>query len=216
MSKKDKKETNKAELPSIFKMASNFAKDLTKYVKEGAPNVTHKQYLARLEACKKCPHLIAPTMRCGKCGCMLEHKAKWRTTTCPDNPQRWDPLYLSPEDLVKMETAKEIVDKEDKEIDIDNKRLQEHLRDKKHKEKIKKANQILQKAYEEGKFKPEDFAGDDAQFIERVEERAREGYPFSSITQEEADRINREADRSRESKPRKGDIQNPIKGENDD
>ena len=30
-------------------------------------------------------------MRCNLCGCLLEHKAKWKTTTCPDNPQRWDP-----------------------------------------------------------------------------------------------------------------------------
>ena len=24
-------------------------------------------------------------MRCGKCGCLLEHKAKWKTADCPDN-----------------------------------------------------------------------------------------------------------------------------------
>lgn len=35
-------------------------------------------------------------MRCGKCGCMVEHKAKWRTTTCPDDPQRWKPQDLKP------------------------------------------------------------------------------------------------------------------------
>ena len=58
--------------PSLFKMASNFAKDLTKYVKEGAPNVTHQQYTKRLEACKACPHLIKESFRCGLCGCLLQ------------------------------------------------------------------------------------------------------------------------------------------------
>ena len=24
-------------------------------------------------------------MRCGKCGCLIQHKAKWKTTTCPIN-----------------------------------------------------------------------------------------------------------------------------------
>ena len=28
-------------------------------------------------------------MRCGKCGCLVQHKAKWQTTTCPDEPSRW-------------------------------------------------------------------------------------------------------------------------------
>lgn len=101
--------------PSIFKMAANFAKDLTKYVKEGAPNVTHDQYVKRLETCKACPHLIEEKMRCGLCGCLMEHKAKWRTTTCPDKPSRWDPLYLSPEDLAKMEASKLLQEKEAKE-----------------------------------------------------------------------------------------------------
>lgn len=209
MSKKD----NKAKLPSIFKMAANFAKDLTKYVKEGAPNVTHKQYLARLETCKKCPHLIAPTMRCGKCGCMLEHKAKWRTTTCPDNPQRWEPLYLSPEDLVKIETAKEIVDKEEKEKEITNKQIQEQVRDKTHRAKLEKWNKQIQKAYDEGTFRPQEYASrEDLKFVERESDRPKEGFPFKSITKKEADVFNREADRNRQPKSRKSKIRNTKKG----
>ena len=30
-------------------------------------------------------------MRCGKCGCLIEHKARWKTTNCPDSPSRWKP-----------------------------------------------------------------------------------------------------------------------------
>ena len=80
--------------PSIFQMAKNFSKDLAKYIKEGAPNVSNKVYIERLEACKACPNLIKDSMRCGLCGCLLEHKAKWKTTTCPDKPPRWKPVFL--------------------------------------------------------------------------------------------------------------------------
>jgi hypothetical protein len=33
----------------------------------------------------ECPHLIKKSMRCGVCGCLLEHKAKWKTADCPKN-----------------------------------------------------------------------------------------------------------------------------------
>tara|TARA_R100001443_G_scaffold114560_2_gene130747 strand:+ start:1367 stop:1969 length:603 start_codon:yes stop_codon:yes gene_type:complete len=196
MSKKD----NKAKLPSIFKMAANFAKDLTKYVKEGAPNVTHKQYLARLEACKKCPHLIEPTMRCGKCGCLLEHKAKWRTTTCPDEPQRWEPLYLSPEDLVKIETAKELVEADKKEEEYQ----QKLIASKEYKDKIRSWNKKIKKEIKDGRLKLE--ARDDAKFAIYEEDLPREGYPFSSITGEEAKSTREQFLRkTKDSKDNKGD-----------
>tara|TARA_Y100000361_G_scaffold64790_1_gene56846 strand:- start:725 stop:1204 length:480 start_codon:yes stop_codon:yes gene_type:complete len=88
--------SKKKKMPSIFTMAKNFAKDLGKYIKEGAPNVTNKQYTERLEACNKCPHLNKKQMRCTLCGCLIEHKAKWKTTTCPDTPPRWKALYKRP------------------------------------------------------------------------------------------------------------------------
>ena len=85
MSKSEKK----PKLPSFATMAKNFAKDLAEYVKQGAPNVTPSNYKNRLKACEACPHLIKEKMRCGKCGCLVEHKAKWKTTNCPDKPTRW-------------------------------------------------------------------------------------------------------------------------------
>ena len=75
--------------PSLFQMMRSFTKELTKYVSEGAPNVSSEDYADRLDVCDACPHLIKQSMRCGLCGCLIEHKAKWQTTTCPDNPQRW-------------------------------------------------------------------------------------------------------------------------------
>jgi hypothetical protein len=90
MNKEDENEELYQKPPSAFQMVKNFSKELTKYVKAGAPNVTPESYAKRLDACSKCPHLKEKHMRCGLCGCMLEHKAKWRTSSCPDSPQRWD------------------------------------------------------------------------------------------------------------------------------
>ena len=83
--------------PSFFQMAKSFTKDLAKYVKEGAPNVTEEDYVARLDTCKECEFLIERTMRCGACGCLLEHKAKWKTADCPK--LKWPKLNLTEEDI---------------------------------------------------------------------------------------------------------------------
>ena len=80
--------------PNIFNMISSFARELKTYIAEGAPNVTTEDYVQRLEACDSCEHLIREKMRCGLCGCLLEHKAKWKTTTCPDKQTRWKEQIL--------------------------------------------------------------------------------------------------------------------------
>ena len=108
--------TKKKKLPNIFKMATNFAKELGKYIKEGAPNVTHAQYTKRLEACIACPNLDQETVRCTLCGCHMEHKAKWLTATCPDKPSRWEATYKPPglppsEDARKAQVANKILHK---------------------------------------------------------------------------------------------------------
>jgi len=111
----------KPEMPSIFKMAATFAKDLTKYIADGAPNVSHEQYVKRLETCNACPNLIKESMRCNLCGCLMEHKAKWRTAKCPAKPERWDPVYLSPSDLIKMESAQKDYKKEELTKEVEDK-----------------------------------------------------------------------------------------------
>ena len=73
------KDDNYVKPPSFFQMAKSFTKDLAKYVKEGAPNVTPEDYEKRLDTCRSCEFLIEKSMRCGACGCLLEHKAKWKT-----------------------------------------------------------------------------------------------------------------------------------------
>lgn len=51
-------------------------------------------------------------MRCGLCGCLLEHKAKWKTTTCPDKPERWKPVFM---DKAALELKKNFDEKEEEE-----------------------------------------------------------------------------------------------------
>tara|TARA_R110000744_G_scaffold72123_1_gene145084 strand:- start:119 stop:535 length:417 start_codon:yes stop_codon:yes gene_type:complete len=79
--------------PNVFKMMKSFGKDLSKYVLAGAPNCTTEDYKDRLLTCDACPHLLRHMMRCGKCGCLVEHKAKWKTTTCPEG--KWKKQDLS-------------------------------------------------------------------------------------------------------------------------
>ena len=53
------------------------------------PNVSEQDYQDRLDTCFKCEHFLEKLNRCGKCGCLVEFKAKWKTTKCPDDPPRW-------------------------------------------------------------------------------------------------------------------------------
>lgn len=103
MEENKKNQPEEVKPPSMFQMMKSFGKELGKWVKEGVPATSPADYIQRLNACKACPHLIEKHMRCGKCGCMIEHKAKWRTTTCPDDPPRWKSLEQGPQ--TKAEAA---------------------------------------------------------------------------------------------------------------
>jgi len=81
-------------MPSIYNMVKGFVKEAVEYAKQGAPHVTAKQYEDRLKACYSCEHLKKDVERCGLCGCLIEHKAKWATASCPDNPKRWEKIVV--------------------------------------------------------------------------------------------------------------------------
>ncbi len=80
---------NNSKYPSIWKMIASFTLSLVEQIKAGSPVTSPSDYAERLRTCNACPHLIREDFRCGKCGCLLEHKAKWATSTCPDEPKRW-------------------------------------------------------------------------------------------------------------------------------
>ena len=50
--------------PSIFKMVKSFTSELGKWIKEGAPSVSPKQYADRLDVCHGCEFLKKQSMRC--------------------------------------------------------------------------------------------------------------------------------------------------------
>jgi len=81
---------NGGKMPSLAKRAFSFAKSATEYVRSGMENVSETQYETRLKICEVCP--FRKDTQCTKCGCYIELKAKWATSTCPDN--RW-PLTLA-------------------------------------------------------------------------------------------------------------------------
>lgn len=69
-------------LPSTLEMARNFLGSATDYVKNGMKNVTEDEQKARLAICQECPHMVEGG-RCGKCGCFLQTKTKWASSSCP-------------------------------------------------------------------------------------------------------------------------------------
>ena len=81
-------------MKSPFKMLKDFAKEVHKFAEAGAPHVSTLEYKKRVDACAACPHLKKDIDRCGLCGCLVEHKAKWATAKCPDDPPRWEPVVI--------------------------------------------------------------------------------------------------------------------------
>jgi|TARA_R110000787_G_scaffold71150_1_gene158374 hypothetical protein len=72
-------------MPSILEMVKNFSRDLATYIAKGSPNVTEEDYKERVETCEVCPSFKKSASRCTTCGCLVEHKAKWKTTNCPED-----------------------------------------------------------------------------------------------------------------------------------
>ena len=82
---KAKEETPRQEvtLPSKLQMAKNFIQSAAKHVVTGAQSVNSETQEARLEICNNCEFLKKDELRCGKCGCPVQTKTKWATSTCP-------------------------------------------------------------------------------------------------------------------------------------
>tara|TARA_Y100001973_G_C5140930_1_gene302877 strand:+ start:761 stop:1027 length:267 start_codon:yes stop_codon:yes gene_type:complete len=74
-------------------LLSNFIKASAKYVQAGMPSVSPEEYTKRLKACYECEHLREETTSCGICGCNMEVKAGWGTSSCPDTPPKWEATY---------------------------------------------------------------------------------------------------------------------------
>ena len=79
---------DKPKLPSLVKMAWNYAKALSHHVMTGSEIADPETIQARLDTCSLCPHRV--DNRCSICGCYLdagpdgrEGKAVWKDSICP-------------------------------------------------------------------------------------------------------------------------------------
>jgi hypothetical protein len=79
---------DKPKLPSLPKMAWNYAKAIAKHVATGAELAGEEEIQARLDVCALCDQRAAN--RCAVCGCFLdegpdgrEGKALWKESVCP-------------------------------------------------------------------------------------------------------------------------------------
>lgn len=73
--------------PSFLQMVKSFTEASVDFVKKGAPVCTVEEYRERLDTCNECPFLLRKNKRCGKCGCLLEFKARMKTQHCPE--KKW-------------------------------------------------------------------------------------------------------------------------------
>jgi len=71
------------QLPSTTQMAKNFIASAAKHIQNGMQNVTDEQQQERLKICAGCEFAVEGGSRCGKCGCFLETKTKWASSSCP-------------------------------------------------------------------------------------------------------------------------------------
>lgn len=79
------REENKIEvtLPSMRSMALSLGKEVTNHIANGMKHVDQEVLEERLAICHACEFFNKEMNRCGKCGCFLNVKAKWKSSSCP-------------------------------------------------------------------------------------------------------------------------------------
>lgn len=70
-------------MPSLIQQAKNLAISAKDHIKNGMRQVSAEKKAERLNICSSCPFFKSDTMRCGHCGCFLETKTQWESSTCP-------------------------------------------------------------------------------------------------------------------------------------
>lgn len=82
---------NPQEYPDFWEQMkgfTDFLKDVGQDVSEGhGIFVTEEKQKERLETCGQCEHFDQNQRRCYLCGCFMEHKIKFKSSSCPDS--RW-------------------------------------------------------------------------------------------------------------------------------
>jgi hypothetical protein len=61
----------------------NMRKKVEEHI-EKTMHVSSDERVKRLETCFSCPYFIKSNSRCGKCGCDMKIKTKFKKFKCPD------------------------------------------------------------------------------------------------------------------------------------
>lgn len=71
-----------SEFPPTYEQIIDLLKTTAKHAVNKFEKVSLEQYNARMDICNKCEFFVEK--RCTKCGCYMEHKAKWEVAKCPE------------------------------------------------------------------------------------------------------------------------------------
>lgn len=74
-------------MPSVAKMAGNFARAIVKYAASGLEQAAPDVREDRMATCRACPRFMADSARCSACGCWCSTKTAWLSERCPEG--RW-------------------------------------------------------------------------------------------------------------------------------
>lgn len=70
-------------MPSLIQQGKNLLKATKTHIANGMKHVTLEEQNRRLSICNACPLFDKSLMKCKKCGCNLNVKTKWESSTCP-------------------------------------------------------------------------------------------------------------------------------------
>lgn len=69
--------------PGFAEMAKGFAESIVEYTKQGFPKRPKEDAEKILAICQECDEYDTQRKRCYICGCKMEVKITWATTSCP-------------------------------------------------------------------------------------------------------------------------------------
>lgn len=69
-------------VPGLFSQAKSLISSATKHVASGMGSSSEEEQQKRMSICQGCEYMRSDR-RCSKCGCFLDTKIKWKTSSCP-------------------------------------------------------------------------------------------------------------------------------------
>lgn len=73
----------------LIRKAASFAKATVSHAADGFKNVSSEKKKQRQDICNACEFINKDNNTCNQCGCYLDVKTSWRTTSCPIG--KWGP-----------------------------------------------------------------------------------------------------------------------------